>query len=38
MFHMRIGDENFNLFEIVNGKTDRVPRRTKSSNPSPAPT
>ena len=25
IFHMRIGDENFNLFEIVNGKTTEFP-------------
>ena len=25
IFHMRIGDEAFNLFEIVNGKTQRFP-------------
>ena len=26
IFHMRIGDEDFNLFEIVNGKTQNFPR------------
>ena len=25
IFHMRIGDENFNLFEIINGKTVEFP-------------
>ncbi|GAA5121446.1 outer membrane lipoprotein-sorting protein [Luteolibacter yonseiensis] len=25
IFHMRIGDENFNLFEIINGKTTEFP-------------
>ena len=25
IFHMRIGDENFNLFEIIDGKTRRFP-------------
>lgn len=27
IFHMRIGDENFNLFEIINGKTTEFPAK-----------
>jgi Outer membrane lipoprotein-sorting protein len=27
IFHMRIGDENFNLFEILNGKTTEFPTK-----------
>ncbi len=27
IFHMRLGDEDFNLFEIINGKTQKFPRQ-----------